>query len=296
VCTDLRDLIREKVEVIPTVFIERSEVKQTESGDDCAAFLRAFVAKHSSWSTIVLKPTVSADAYMTVKAQVSNSSDMKKAAKALEEILYKHGDSAMVQPFVPEIITTGELSLCFVDGAFSHAVRKLPAKTAGEFRTQTGSRADITPSEAQLAFAKAAWEAAVRSVKWEAEGKSATPPAQRVPLYARVDFVTTAEHTPSAAAADTAAVGVKESKEASSAPRPLLMVRDCCCWIMSLPTLLCRQELELCEPLMYLYGDARADAFAAAVLNRLAAHKPQQAASKASAGAAAGAGAESKSA
>ena len=41
----------------------------------------------------------------------------------------------MVQEFLPEIQATGEWSLVFIGGEYSHSVRKLPA--AGDFRVQT---------------------------------------------------------------------------------------------------------------------------------------------------------------
>jgi hypothetical protein len=40
----------------------------------------------------------------------------------------------LVQPFLPEIQSTGELSLLFFDGTFSHAVCKRPK--AGDYRVQ----------------------------------------------------------------------------------------------------------------------------------------------------------------
>ena len=40
----------------------------------------------------------------------------------------------LFQAFVPEVETQGEVSLVFIDGVFSHAVRKRPAQ--GDFRVQ----------------------------------------------------------------------------------------------------------------------------------------------------------------
>jgi glutathione synthase/RimK-type ligase-like ATP-grasp enzyme len=40
----------------------------------------------------------------------------------------------LVQPFLPEVVESGELSLLFFDGAFSHAVVKRPR--TGDFRVQ----------------------------------------------------------------------------------------------------------------------------------------------------------------
>jgi glutathione synthase/RimK-type ligase-like ATP-grasp enzyme len=40
----------------------------------------------------------------------------------------------MIQDFVPEIQTAGELSIIIIDGEITHAVRKIPVK--GDFRSQ----------------------------------------------------------------------------------------------------------------------------------------------------------------
>ena len=61
---------------------------------------------------------------------------------AWHTILWSPGDSlegappgaAIVQPYLPDIETSGELSLIWFAGAYSHAVRKLPQP--GDFRVQ----------------------------------------------------------------------------------------------------------------------------------------------------------------
>jgi hypothetical protein len=80
----------------------------------------------------------------------------------------------MIQPFLPAIVEEGEISLIFIDGTFSHALRKRAAE--GDYRIQSlfgGREEDFTPSAAELAQAAAAL--------------AACPfPA---PLYARIDMV-----------------------------------------------------------------------------------------------------------
>lgn len=81
---------------------------------------------------------------------------------------------AMIQPFLPAIVEEGEISLIFIGGAFSHALRKRAAD--GDYRIQSlfgGSEEEFSPSSAELAQAEAVL--------------SACPfPA---PLYARIDMV-----------------------------------------------------------------------------------------------------------
>ena len=78
-----------------------------------------------------------------------------------------------MQAFVPEVESRGEISLVYLDGTFSHAVRKRPA--SGDFRVQRdfgGSLEAMTPSEPVLAFGDGVLAAVTRP--W---------------LYARVDLV-----------------------------------------------------------------------------------------------------------
>jgi len=79
----------------------------------------------------------------------------------------------MAQPFLPDIVSAGELSLVFFDGEFNHAIRKIPAE--GDIRVQPehGGRVEpAQPSADELAAAERVLAAAGRDL-----------------LYARVDFV-----------------------------------------------------------------------------------------------------------
>ena len=79
----------------------------------------------------------------------------------------------MVQPFLPVFETDGEISHVFLDGAFSHAVRKRPRP--GDFRVQEehGGTAERTEASADL-------------VRQAARALAAAPEPT---LYARVDGV-----------------------------------------------------------------------------------------------------------
>lgn len=81
---------------------------------------------------------------------------------------------AMLQPFLPQIQTDGEYSFLFVDGEFSHALRKLPQD--GDYRVQTlygGREERFAPSPADLAAA----HGVVKAIRFP------------TPLYARIDMV-----------------------------------------------------------------------------------------------------------
>ena len=87
---------------------------------------------------------------------------------------WRMGHATMIQPFLPAIVEEGEISLIFIDGAFSHALRKRAAE--GDYRIQSlfgGREEDFMPSPAELAQA----EAVLAACPFPA------------PLYARIDMV-----------------------------------------------------------------------------------------------------------
>jgi glutathione synthase/RimK-type ligase-like ATP-grasp enzyme len=111
---------------------------------------------------LVVKPTVSASAFGTFRVRTSDA--FPEAVRGLR---------MLVQPWLGNIVSSGEYSLMFFDGEFSHAVSKVPRP--GEFRVQPEYGGIITrcdPPDGSLALARAALAAAPAST-----------------LYARVDMV-----------------------------------------------------------------------------------------------------------
>lgn len=87
---------------------------------------------------------------------------------------WRMGHATMIQPFLPAIVEEGEISLIFIDGAFSHALRKRAAE--GDYRIQSlfgGREEAFAPSAVELT---------------QAEAVLAACPF-RAPLYARIDMV-----------------------------------------------------------------------------------------------------------
>ncbi|MEZ4647394.1 MAG: hypothetical protein R3E97_01180 [Candidatus Eisenbacteria bacterium] len=87
------------------------------------------------------------------------------------------GRPYMVQPFVPEILSSGETSLFFFDGRYSHSVLKMPK--SGDFRVQEEYGGLITPADPPRDLVEAC--GAIAGLF--------DPPL----LYARVDIVRTGE-------------------------------------------------------------------------------------------------------
>ncbi len=159
--TYLRDLQAAGVPIVPTVWVGRG------SDPDLSSLL-----EERGWHDAVVKPVISAAANRTVRLALSPGMRVDShVAEALEL-----GD-VMVQPFVPEIQTSGEWSMFFIDGEFSHAVRKTPM--AGDFRVQAHLGGDATTAQPGADVIHAAYKVLENvASEW---------------LYARVDGIETAE-------------------------------------------------------------------------------------------------------
>lgn len=154
--TYLRQLAEGGVRIVPTVWVDRDD------GADLDEILAA-----EGWDEAVVKPVVDLGARNLHRMRVEEES-------AALELALRQSNEAMVQPFLTSLEDQGELSLIYIAGEFTHAVRKRPAP--GDFRVQsiwggTVERTDPTPRDVELA------ERAVAQL-------------DEPPLYARVDLVT----------------------------------------------------------------------------------------------------------
>ena len=94
----LQDLAAAGVSVIPTVVIPRG------GSADVAG-----PAREKGWDEIVVKPSISGSAYRTFRFRVED------ADRYRDEIAATLADrGVLIQPFLPEILDGGELSLLFV--------------------------------------------------------------------------------------------------------------------------------------------------------------------------------------
>jgi glutathione synthase/RimK-type ligase-like ATP-grasp enzyme len=106
------------IATVPIEYVNRGE-KQS---------LRTLLERRN-WTRAVVKPAVSASAYGTWRTALTIAPSDERRFD--EEVTQR---SVLVQPFVDEIVTSGEWSLVFFDGEYSHAVLKKPAP--GDFRVQ----------------------------------------------------------------------------------------------------------------------------------------------------------------
>ena len=120
------------------------------------------------WDDVVLKPAVSQSGRYAMRVA---RSDLSAGLAHLDRVL-PHEDM-LVQPFMPDIAIRGELSLTFIDGRFTHAVRKRAAP--GDFRIHDDYGGTVEREEPEPG--------------WLATAEAAVAAVGEPLLYARVDLV-----------------------------------------------------------------------------------------------------------
>ena len=155
--TYLRDLTAKGLPVLPTTFLER-----LRPGDLDLAFAA------DPGRELVLKPTVGANSHLTYRMPPDLAGPTRRKLEA-EYV----ATPAMIQPLAEAVLTEGEFSLIYIDGTFSHAVRKVPRE--GDFRVQDTHGGETVPAKAGPAL--------------RALGEEVMAILPDAPLYARADFV-----------------------------------------------------------------------------------------------------------
>ena len=123
---------------------------------------------HFNCDTVVIKPTLSANADDTFKL---SAADWQTQQQALSDTFNQR--EFMVQPFLSSVVEEGEYSLFYFGGKYSHAIKKVPQE--GDFRVQEEHGGSLYPAvvdKEQLDIA----EKALSAMPCEA-------------FYARVDLV-----------------------------------------------------------------------------------------------------------
>lgn len=117
----LRELADRGAPVTPSLWLDMGSAG---AGRD----LDALVAERG-WQRVVIKPAVSGGAHETWVT----TAPLDAAARTRVSAMRTRGD-VLVQPFIDAVTRDGEVSFLFVEGRFTHAVRKRAA--AGDFRVQ----------------------------------------------------------------------------------------------------------------------------------------------------------------
>ena len=130
----LRGLEQRGATIVPTLWLEDAGCDDIESAMDAL-----------SSDDVVVKRQVGA----------GGLGQHRFSADSLPEAGWRMGRPCMVQPFLPSILEEGEFTFVFIDGTFSHGVRKRAG--IGEYRIQSlfGGYEEIwAPSEDDLAKAE----------------------------------------------------------------------------------------------------------------------------------------------
>ena len=154
----LESLAEAGVRTVPTAWLRRG----------MEAPLRRILAD-TGWTDFVVKPSISASSWQTHRYRVEHD-ELEQAESTLEELLPDR--DMMIQPYVRGVDTGGEKAVMWIDGEFTHAVRKQP-RFVGQAEFVTGAT-ETSPTERAIAERSIAVAAA------ETGGR---------PLYARVDLM-----------------------------------------------------------------------------------------------------------
>jgi glutathione synthase/RimK-type ligase-like ATP-grasp enzyme len=145
------------IEIAPTIFVSHANA------------LGADLGTIQSWEKIVVKPAISASAHNTSLMDGAMFPGENEPVRGMQ------GQPFLVQQFIPEIQTKGEISFVYIDGLFSHAALKRPA--AGDFRVQQehgGTAESFRPSA---------------PLRAQADKIAAAVPQVRDSLYCRIDVI-----------------------------------------------------------------------------------------------------------
>jgi len=125
----------------------------------------------------VIKPAVSAGSKDTGRYDLADPAHLELAATHVAR-LQAAGRLVMIQPYLPAVDSYGETAVLYLDGAYSHSIRKGPLLVgpdlgeAGLYKEETVTARLPTPAELKVA------EAALAAV----------PGGNRL-LYARIDMI-----------------------------------------------------------------------------------------------------------
>jgi glutathione synthase/RimK-type ligase-like ATP-grasp enzyme len=129
----LLNLERHGVPIVPTALIEHT-----------ARTKLAQVLALKGWSDIVVKPAVGAGSFGT---QRFRAHELAAGEAHFEQLLEEHRD-VLVQPYEVSVEQHGERALVWIDGDFTHAVRKTPR--FGDDPERVSEALAIEPDEREL--------------------------------------------------------------------------------------------------------------------------------------------------
>jgi glutathione synthase/RimK-type ligase-like ATP-grasp enzyme len=177
--TYLRDLEKAGLPIVPTIWLDPE--RNLDS--------RAIHTRFPAFGDFVIKPTVSAGSRDTGRYDAGVTQQRSLAITHAKNLL-SVGRRVMIQRYLRQVDTAGETALVFIEGKFSHSIRKGallegPFREEQElFRYETLTARDASDAERELA------ERVVAALPGLAPGVDGTL------LYARVDLIPDDEGNP----------------------------------------------------------------------------------------------------
>ena len=126
------------------------------------------VSAGRGWDDVVIKPAVGATARLTVHV---GRIGHEQAETHLQDVLAR--EDVLIQPYLPAVVTEGELSVVAIAGELTHAVVKRPRHGDWRVQSEFGGSSERVPLDQTLRAAAHTVLAALDTV----------------PLYARIDLV-----------------------------------------------------------------------------------------------------------
>jgi len=131
----LVELAAKGAPVVPTAIVPRG------AATDTGAYAQLLAAR--GWTDAVVKPAISADSWETIFVPVG---EPECGAQHLARLAPER--DMLVQPFLKSVETHGERCLVYLDGQFSHAVRKNPLTRGGRWADlPEGAAVEAAPDE-----------------------------------------------------------------------------------------------------------------------------------------------------
>ena len=131
----LGELASKGVRTVPTAFVAKGD-----------AVSLALLCADRGWDTVVLKPSISADSWETIRVEPER---YEEGQVYLER--HRPDREIMIQPFVRDVEGAGEHSLMFFGGEYSHAVRKNSLFKGGRHVGPEGRPVEPTPDAIDMA-------------------------------------------------------------------------------------------------------------------------------------------------
>jgi len=171
----LRDLEQHGLPIVPTIWLDPE--RQLSA--------RGIHTRFPAFGDFVIKPTVSAGSRDTGRYDASQTPSRALAITHAKNLLGV-GRHVMVQRYLKQVDTVGETSLVYVDGEFSHAVRKGPV-LEGPYRAEDTE--GVLYREEEMASREASPAERELADRVIATLPTVIPQLEGSLLYARVDLI-----------------------------------------------------------------------------------------------------------